>query len=249
MKIFRVALISFCLFLFASASHALQGYRGDIITAGSAMNSMSMEVMWTQNKLRAANEALLSMRVPQHAFGDRIVDQQLIEENFIFHVEILPCNWTFTDCDKWTWRRYRFTEHAKLMLDPGHAGDIYKWIVDQQWRYKIPLEKLFETYKLYAAGDVQFGKIPLMMIGTEYGQTVEDYTNFADFYGAFMNKHHFCVSASMWAVFKAIYDKCPHMRPVYDNAFSDPQCVQVFDSLTGGRLIWWLEEIGVIEEY
>ena len=245
----KILLIYLCLFVPSTASQALQWQRGDIITAEAPFESLDPGVMRIQNKIRAMNEALLMMQVPQYQFGGRIVDQQIVRSNFIYHVEILPFAWTFEDCGGYTWHRYKFTDFAMSLLDPGHAGDVYRWIVDRPERYRIPFDQVEDCYRDYINGYVRLGDIPLVMIGTKYGQTTSDYTDFANFYTGFMNKHHFCVTASNWAIYKAIYDKTPCVRGVYDQSLSDPQVVQAFDTLTGGRLIGFLLDIGFIEEY
>ena len=88
------------------------------------------------------------------------------------------------------------------------------------------------------------------MIGTRYGQTVKDYTNFKDFYSKFMNKHHYCITATFWSILKSMYDRgdARYKRDI-EKLLSDPKMVQALDTLTAGRLIGLLLDWNLIEEY
>lgn len=209
------------------------GQRGDIITAEAPLISDNMDVMITQMKVRQMNETLLSMGIPQYQFGNRINDKELVQKNFIYHVEILDHDWTFEDGDGYTWHQYKFTDTGRSLLNPGWAGDLYAWIANQTDRYLLPFDEI-------ARMDGSF-----VMMGEE--QTVADYTNFADFYGTFMNKHHYCITACMWAIYKAAYDNTPELRPIFEDSFKDPHVVHCFDTLTGGRFLGFFEDAGLIE--
>lgn len=240
----------FCLCLMSSnMALAIWGQRGDIMVTEAPIHSSSLEVMYMQTDLRAMNEMLLTMQVPQYQFKYQTIGQQLLDKKFIFHMEIAPFDYEYVDWPGYTWHRYRFTELGKSLLDPGWAADIFEWIGARQERYRLPFNEVGEVYRSFCNGDVKFGAVPLIMIGTEYGQTVEDYTDFADFWNSFMNKHHYCITAVNWAVYKAVYDKSLFMRGVYEASFRDPQVVQAFDTILGDRLMGFFRGIGLIEEY
>ena len=224
------------IFLFAGT----WGQRGDVMVAEAPVVA-SHDVMITQNQLRAMNEALLMMGVVQYQF-EGYSDEQLRADRFIYHVEIVPFDHEYQDCLGYTWRRYVFTPLAKSMLNPEWAADLYSWITNRADRYRLPFAEVTEAYRCFCRGE----EIPLVMKGED--QTIAEYTNFADFYGDFMNKHHYCITAANWAVYKAIYDQCPHMRTIYENSFSDPKTVQAFDTLTGGRWLGFLLDIDFIVE-
>lgn len=232
--VFWALFVSFC-------AAGVFGHRGDLMLAYSPMDSA--ETAETQAKFREFNETLFLLNVPQHVFGSLIIDQSIIEGVFMYHTEILAKNYYFDNLWGYSWRRYRFTDTGKEFLDPGQAGDLYHWIASQTHRYKLPFEEAKNTYKNRIAG------LPEYFLMSGYDQSVADYTNFADFYGAFMNKHHYCITATNWAIYKAIYDKCPWIRQVFINALSDPHAVQAFDTLTAGRLLGFLIAVQFIEEY
>lgn len=238
-----VVMLYLCWVLLIGSAEALMGSRGDIVVIEAPLISEYARIMRTQIKVRAYNEALLMMGIPQHYFGDRIVDQQAVRGTFIHHTEILAEDQELENWEGREWRRYRFTAWGKDCLDPGYAGDIYQEIISHS-SYKLPLYDVRKAYQKYCLGL----EVPLVMMGVEFGQTVEEYTNFADF-DSFMNKYHYCITATMWSIHKAIYDKCEYARPIFIERFSDPRTVQAHDTLTGGRLIGYLLSIGFIEAY
>ena len=128
----------------------------------------------------------------------------------------------------------------------------YEWIiVDNAERYKLPLEEAHKMYVDYLNGAFPNGSLPIsLMIGTEYGQSLEDYTDFSRFYWKFMRKHHYCISATFWAIQKSLYDRGDdEYKQAIEESLKDPMRVQSFDTLTAGRLIGMLLDWGLIEEY
>jgi len=238
-----------CQCLLVTQALAIYGQRGDFMITEAPFYSDSIEQMWMQNNIRDMNEMLLSMGIPP-LFDDLVIDQQSVAQKFICHTEIVDQGREYYDDYGYTWRRYRFLDYAKKYLDPGKAGDIYRWIGAYQNKYRLPFEEVREIYRGYCNKDFDYSDIPLIMIGTEYGQSVEDYTNFEDFYDTFMNKHHYCVTATAWGICKSMYDMGDkELQEIFLQRLKDPQVVQSWDTLTGGRLVGFLLYIGFIEEY
>lgn len=197
-------------------------------------------------------EALLLMQIPQYAMEDQIRNEALIRGEFFYHTEICDASREYKDCWGMTWRRYRFTDLALQMSEIGQVVAIHNWIVvNNAWRYKLPLDEVRQLYTRYARGEFIVGKVPIeLMIGTEYGQSVEEYTDFVHFYSVFMNKHHYCITACFWAVLKSMYDcgDAAYKQEV-ENTLKDPQVVQSHDALPAGELIGMLLRWRLIEEY
>lgn len=256
MKKLTIIILSLVFLIIGSIGsvYAIGSIRGDLMllyTPGPIVDEIGIKA---EREARNYEEALLHMRIPQYAMGDHIRDEALIRNEFFYHTEI--CSFPHEYIDTWgmTWRRYKFTDHALQILWVGQVVAIHGWIVvDNAWRYKLPLAEVRQLYIHYAQGHFNWTQIPIeLMIGTEYGQTLEDYTNFAgdNFYWPFMNKYHYCITATFWSIMKSCYDRGnTSYKAGVESWFSNPRVVQSFDTLSADRLIGMLLEWGLIEEY
>lgn len=247
----KVLSVFFLATLLATPACALPGNYGDLMLLYAPPITDPVGISVERN-IRNYEEALLHMGIPQYVMEEHIRDEALIRNELFYHVEICAVAHEYEKLWGMDWKRYRFTDTALQLLSVGQTVDVHLWIVCRQSQYKLPLEETRQLYGRYVSGEFEPGRyVPVeLMIGTEYGQTLEDYTNFRDFYGVFMNKHHYCIPAVFWAIQKSMYDYGDEdYRAAVDEALADSQRVQSFDTLTAGRLIGMLLGFGLIEEY
>lgn len=228
---------------------ALQGQLGDIMLLYAPNPITDPTGIKAEREATKYEKALLHMKVPQYVMGDRIRDESLIRNEFFYHIEICKDAHEYTESWGMVWRKYEFTDYAIQKLCVSQVIAIHDWIInDNAWRYKLPLEEVRQLYIHYAQGHFNWTQIPVeLMIGIEYGQTLEDYTNFEDFYSVFMNKHHYCITAVWWSIMKSMYDRGDDLyKTEIEKWLSDPRTVQSLDTLSASRLIGMLLERGLI---
>lgn len=251
-QVIRIFLVLFFLTAGVSPAAAVFGNYGNLMllyAPGPIEDPIGAKA---EREARNYEEAILLMQIPQYTMGNWIRNEALIRGEFFYHTEICDAPREYGDCWGMTWRRYKFTALALQMLEVGQVVAIHNWIVvDNAWRYKLPLDEVQQLYTRYAQGEFATGEnIPIeLMIGTEYGQSLEDYTNFADF-SAFINKHHYCITACFWAILKSCYD-CGNeeYKKDIEDGLEDPWSVQSLDTLAASRFIGMLLDWRMIKEY
>ena len=253
-NLFRVAIIAVVFSFYASVVHAVYGNLGDLMLLYAHDPIKDPIGVKAEREVRNYEEALLHLKIPQYIAeeGKEIHDEALVRGEFFYHTEIVRYPHEYEEFWGMSWRRYRFTDFAKQVLWPGQVALLHEWIViDNKDRYLLPLEKTRQMYIDYLNGVFSSDNPPIcLMIGTEYGQTVEDYTDFRHFYYKFMQKHHYCVTATFWSILKSLYDRGnDEYKQTIEDSLKDPVRVQSFDTLTAGRLIGLLLNYKLIEEY
>jgi len=249
--------ISFFLTTSALAEDGLLGNYGDFMLLYAPGPITDPVGAKAERDVREYEETLLNLGIPQYlalaGSYKRVRDESLARGELFYHTEICDHAHIFKDEKGMTWRRYRFTDLAlQIGIDVDQVVSVELWIARKnEGKFKLPFSETRQLYRRYIEGDFDKKHVPIeLMIGTEYGQSLEDYTNFADFYSSFMNKHHYCVTVCFWAVIKSLYDNGSEAyKKEVEDLLKDPQRVQSFDTLTAGRLVGMLLDFGLIEEY
>lgn len=248
----KLIAIFFLMTLTAIPAYAMWGNYGDLMLLYAPDPTTNEEGARIEREFRSYEEALLHLQIPsQYTAGGSVRDEALICGDFSYHTEICGTPHEYTELWGMNWKRYGFTEFALQKLDIEQVVAVHEWIViENQEKYKIPLEETHNLYLRYIQGEFGLESVPIeLMIGTEYGQTIDGYTDFGDF-DEFMNKHHYCIPATYWSVLKSLYDKgSPVYRAEVEAVLSNPRIVQSLDTLTAGRLIGMLLRFELIEEY
>ncbi|HDK27999.1 MAG TPA: hypothetical protein ENG48_13040 [Candidatus Atribacteria bacterium] len=251
-----MSLVLSFLLLQSQAAQAVYGNFGDLMLLYSKAPIKNAIGVKAEREVREYEETLLQLGIPQYLAreydGRKVHDESLVKREFFYHTEIVISPHNYKEFWGMKWKRYRFTDHALKVLWPGQVATIHEWIVvDNKKKYLLPLSGVNKMYRGYLKGSFSGKRWPVnLMIGTRYGQTVRDYTNFKDFYSKFMNKHHYCITATFWSILKSMYDRgdARYKRNV-ERLLSNPRMVQAFDTLTAGRLIGLLLDWNLIEEY
>ena len=254
MNNFISLIVTFIILFHPMPIHATYGNYGDLMLLYSANPIEDSTGIKAEREVRDYEEALLNLGIPQYIADNngKVHDESLVRGEFFYHTEIVSDPHEYERFWGMDWRRYKFTDYAKQILWVGQVVAIHKWIVvDNVERYKLPLEETRQMYIDYLNDTLVKTQIPVtLMIGSEYGQTLEDYTDFSHFYWKFMRKHHYCITATFWSILKSCYDRGDdEYKQIVEEALQDPRRVQSFDTLTAGRLIGMLLDCELIEEY
>jgi len=249
-------LVLLILLLQSQAAQAVYGNFGDLMLLYSDVPIEDPVGVKAEHEARGYEETLLQLGIPYYLAGEynggRVHDESLVRGEFFYHTEVVRYPHEFEEFWGMKWRRYRFTDYAHQVLWPGQVAIIYEWIVcDNREKYLLPFEGTRQMYNDYLGGAFGEGEWPVtLMIGTEYGQTIDDYVDFKHFYWKFANKHHYCISATFWSILKSLYDRGDaQYKQDIEELLSDPKMVQSFDTLTAGRLIGLLLDWNLIEPY